>query len=121
MEPMNKIPVSTHFGMAFLNAEDIVAMNSIDGSTEVILSDDSKLTIYEPLKHFEEYVDQGLFRIHRSWIINLNRIERLYFREKCFVTVSCDKKDQNGSKIQIKANISRRRLPDIKKRFLKNA
>lgn len=115
---MNKIPVNTHFGMAFINVNDIVAMNSLDGNTEIIKSDGTKLVIYEPLKKFEVFNFNNLFRTHRSWIVNLDRIEKLYCKGNCFLIASCDKKNENGSLIEIRVDVSRRKLPEIKKKFL---
>lgn len=73
----NKIVLSDYTGYSIVNISDIVYCKADGSYTEVYLIHGEKIITSRLLKAFEELLpEQTFFRIHRSYLINLNLIKR---------------------------------------------
>lgn len=69
----SKIAFPTKEGMRLVHLSDIVYCAACGSYSDVILSDNSKITVSKPLKYFEEVLpDKLFFRCHKSYFVNLN-------------------------------------------------
>lgn len=82
------LPVSD--GLLFVNTDDIIYLKADGAYTHLILKNDKKLVISKNLKEFEMMLDRHscFFRSHRSFIININQIEKYNKTEGGFIELS---------------------------------
>jgi two-component system, LytTR family, response regulator len=72
-----KIALATLNGLQFINIDQIITCKADGSYTELQLASNEKLVITKALKEFEDlFNDYNFFRIHHSYIINLNRIKK---------------------------------------------
>jgi two-component system LytT family response regulator len=70
-----RIALATAERIHIYNVMDIVRCESLDNYTYFFLSDGSKLLISKTLKEYEDLLNEfGFVRVHRSHLINLNRL-----------------------------------------------
>jgi len=75
--PVNKIALPTMEGLQMIPIETIVSCESDDNYTSIRLKNGKKLLVTRSLKDIEEILEQHSFiRVHRSWLVNLNEIEK---------------------------------------------
>lgn len=93
-------------GMQFLKINEIIRLEGDRNYTMFFLSGDRKHLASKTLKEYEELLnDKGFVRIHKSHLVNSNFVESL---------------SQDGivlMKDKSRVEVSRRRLPDIRKIF----
>ncbi|WP_027634603.1 LytR/AlgR family response regulator transcription factor [Clostridium hydrogeniformans] len=66
-------------GINFLDMKDIILVQREQGSTVIYLEDGSSYTTSEGLLDIEEKLDKRVFfRSHKSYIINLTKINKIY-------------------------------------------
>ncbi|SHI54689.1 LytR/AlgR family response regulator transcription factor [Pseudozobellia thermophila] len=71
-----KITLNTDGKLVFLNSDDILYAESDGNYSTVFLSDGHKIVLTKKLKEVNELLpDSSFFRIHNSYIINLNKIK----------------------------------------------
>ncbi len=80
----DQVYVKTEFGQCFITVTEIGAVTSIGGNyTSLQLDSQRSYTVRRTLKQWEEFLPVDLFiRIHRSILINKNRIEQLHTDKK---------------------------------------
>lgn len=76
---VNKIALSTTDGLTFVYIDDIIYFQSYDVYTFCFLNDGKKLFVNKTMKTVEEILEAlpVFYRIHRSYIINKNKINKL--------------------------------------------
>ncbi len=75
---VNKIALASGNGYIFENADNIIYCNSRDNYTKVYFAHKKPLLISKTLKNTESILPEKIFfRIHRSYIVNLNYIKKL--------------------------------------------
>jgi two-component system, LytTR family, response regulator len=75
--PVNKIAIPTMEGLQMLFVENIIRCSSDSNYTTLHLKNKQKITASRTLKEIEEMLDDYSFlRVHHSYIINLNEIEK---------------------------------------------
>jgi two-component system LytT family response regulator len=75
---LGKLIVRHREGISFVNTKDIVLAQREDGAT-VIYTLNDRITTSEPLGELEKRLDPGVFfRSHKSYIINLKKISKVY-------------------------------------------
>ena len=75
---LGKLIVRHREGISFVDTEDIVLAQREDGAT-VIYTLRDRITTSEPLGELEKRLDDGtFFRSHKSYIINLKKITKVY-------------------------------------------
>jgi two-component system LytT family response regulator len=80
LSPLNdayaKIAFPTKEGMRLVHLSDIMYCAASGSYADVILANQSKITVSKPLKYFEGVLPEKLFfRCHKSYFVNLNYIE----------------------------------------------
>ena len=94
-----KIALPTAEGLFFVETKEIVLLEADGSYTEVWLSHGSKMVISKKLKFFEEVLQDnpGFFRSHRSYIVNINRINK-YSKRESMISL------ENGKSVMISRN-----------------
>ncbi len=71
-----KITINTEGKLIFLNQDDIIYVESDGNYSTLFLKDNQKILLTKKLKEVNSMLpDQFFFRIHNSYIINLNKIK----------------------------------------------
>lgn len=77
-EPINKIAISSHTGVSFIDLNEIVYAEADSNYCTLILTDGKRFVISKTLKDLQELLEESHFlRIHRQYIINLNHVQHL--------------------------------------------
>ncbi|MGZ3871463.1 MAG: LytR/AlgR family response regulator transcription factor [Mucilaginibacter sp.] len=77
-EPINKIAISTHTGVTFIELNDIVYAEADSNYSTLIMVNGSRFIISKTLKDMQDLLEESHFlRIHRQYIINLNHVQHL--------------------------------------------
>lgn len=63
----------------FLNLEKIVFLKADNNTTDIYLADGRCIPAFKTMKHFENYLPGNFFRIHNSYMINMNAVQRINF------------------------------------------
>jgi two-component system LytT family response regulator len=72
-----KIAISTETGYEFVKLNKIIYLEAQNNYTKFYLSDQQTILASKTLKHFESLLPSDLFfRIHKSYLVNLNLINR---------------------------------------------
>ncbi|HEU5164244.1 MAG TPA: response regulator [Chitinophagaceae bacterium] len=87
--PVNKIALPTLEGLQMIPIESIVSCESDDNYTNLKLKSGKKLLVTRSLKDIEETLEQHSFiRVHRSYLVNLNEIEKYIKGEGGYLVMS---------------------------------
>ena len=87
--PVNKIALPTMEGLQMIPIETIVSCESDDNYTNIKLKNGKKLLVTRSLKEIEESLEQHSFiRVHRSYLVNLNEIEKYVKGEGGYLVMS---------------------------------
>ncbi len=77
LNPISKIALPTMDGLQMIPIDTIINCESDDNYTKLILKNGKKLLANRSLKEIEESLEHYSFlRVHRSYLINLNEIEK---------------------------------------------
>ena len=77
-----KITINTDGKLIFLNIDDILFVESDGNYSTIVSTDGQKLLITKKLKEVNEILPQNyFFRIHNSYIVNLNKIKEFIKNE----------------------------------------
>jgi len=72
-----RLAIPSAEGLLFVNVGDIVYLEAESNYTFIFLLNDKKITVSKTLKDFEELLPSSIFiRIHHSYIINKNHIQK---------------------------------------------
>lgn len=86
---VNKIALPTIEGLQLTPIESIVSCESDDNYTNLKLKNGKKLLVTRSLKDIEETLEQHSFvRVHRSYLVNLNEIEKYIKGEGGYLVMS---------------------------------
>jgi len=87
----HRIALSTGDGMIFVNTKDVMYCQSESNYTHVRLSTGEKYLLAKSLKEFEDSLPQeSFFRIHNSYLVNLNEIKRFVRGDGGYVVMNDD-------------------------------
>lgn len=77
-DEFSKIALNTGDGLQFVPVNDIILFEADRAYTHVHLANSKTFTISKPLRTFEEMLkdNQNFYRPHRSYLANLNHIEK---------------------------------------------
>jgi len=78
-DPIDKIAVSTTYGIEFINVSNIVMMEASNVYTTIIEENGNQTVASKPIGEFENILAKysSFFRPHRSFLINLRYINKL--------------------------------------------
>jgi two-component system LytT family response regulator len=86
-----KLALPTEDGLVFVKINHILYCEASSNSTEIIMEDNRKYVVSSTLKEYEDLLaEQNFFRIHHSYLINLNGIKK-YVHGDDYVVMSNDK------------------------------
>ncbi|MCX6351338.1 MAG: LytTR family DNA-binding domain-containing protein [Bacteroidetes bacterium] len=107
--PFNKIILNTFEGFHFVKSEDIIYCKAEDNYTQFTTTTDT-LLISKPLKEYDELFEgMNFYRIHKSFLINLNHIKSVTRIESCNVIMD------NGDELPVSQRRKDEFLQAIKK------
>ena len=87
-----KITINTDGKLIFLDADDILFVESDGNYSTIVLEKDPKIVITKKLKEMSEVLPENqFFRIHNSYIINLKKIKEFIKSEGYVVMESNDR------------------------------
>jgi len=91
-----RIALTTSDGMLFVMTSDIIFCESDSNYTKVILKDGRKILVSKPMKEIDETLSgPDFYRIHNSYLINLNHIKKYVRGEGGYVIMA------DGSNVSI--------------------
>lgn len=108
-----KIAIATETGFEFVKFNTIIYLEAQNNYTKFYLTNGTSITTSKTLKYFEEILPSELFfRIHKSYLVNMNFVKRFTKGDEQFVElitgqklpVSIRKKDEFISVITKKTN-----------------
>lgn len=87
-----KITINTDGKLIFLNVDDIVFVESDGNYSTIVLVDGQKMVITKKLKEVDVMLPEHyFFRIHNSFIVNLNKIKE-FIKNEGYVIMETNKK-----------------------------
>ena len=99
LQPISKIALPTMEGLQLILVESIISCESDDNYTMLMLKSRKKLMVTKSLKDIEEALEVYSFsRVHRSYLVNLNEIEKYIKGEGGYLVMS------DGSTIDVSKN-----------------
>lgn len=91
---INKIAVSSLTGIVFINLDDILYAEASSNYSILVLGNNEKVIVSKTLKDVQEILeDRNFFRIHRQYIINLNKVKH-FNKNECLLTMENEKQLQ---------------------------
>jgi two-component system LytT family response regulator len=102
---MQKVGIPVLGGLDFITVSDIILCKSEDTCTDFYLTDKRKITATKTLKWVDELMrEHNFFRVHDSYLVNLNHIKKY-------------KKGGEGGVVELtdknEADVARRRKEDF--------
>ena len=96
---VNKIALPTMDGLQMVLIADIISCESDDNYTIFLLKNKKKVVVSSTLKEIEEILEEHHFiRVHRSYLVNLNEIEKYQKGEGGYLVMS------DGSTVDVSRN-----------------
>jgi two-component system, LytTR family, response regulator len=86
-----KLALPTLEGLIFVKITDIICCEASSNYTVIITRDNKKYTVSRTLKEYDELLsDHNFYRIHNSYLINLNEIKKYIRGEGGYVVMNND-------------------------------
>src|SRR4051812_29625914 len=87
--PVNKIAIPTMEGLQMISVESVISCNADSNYTILLLKNKQKIIASRTLKEIEEMLEDYSFaRVHNSWLVNLNEVEKYVKGEGGFLLMS---------------------------------
>ena len=97
--PLRKIALTISDGVELVLIDDILFFESDGNYTTVFMKGEKSIVVSKPLGKFEEMVDDSVFyRIHNSFLVNLNHIKKFIRSDGGYVVL------ENGKTISVSRN-----------------
>jgi two-component system LytT family response regulator len=104
----HKIAIPIADGLIFVNVDNIVYCEASSNYTQIFLGDGKKYVVSRTLKEYEELLaEHEFFRIHNSFVINLNAIKKYVRGDGGYVVMNND----------VTLDVSKRRKEAFLERF----
>lgn len=104
----HKIAIPISDGLIFVNVDNIVYCEASSNYTQIFLNDGKKYVVSRTLKEYEELLSEHeFFRIHNSFVINLNAIRKYVRGDGGYVVMNND----------VTLDVSKRRKEAFLERF----
>lgn len=83
---VSTICIKSYSDYHFVVLRDILYLKSDNNTTDIKLCNGKKVNAFKTLKHFENTLPFYFLRIHKSYIVNINQVSRIYFsKSKCYL------------------------------------
>ncbi len=93
---INKVALPTMEGLQMVTVDTIISCEADSNYTNVILKNKQKIVVSRTLKDIEEILeDYPFFRVHHSYLVNINEINKYVKGEGGYVIMS------DGSKVDV--------------------
>ncbi|MCC2591737.1 LytR/AlgR family response regulator transcription factor [Chryseobacterium sp. MFBS3-17] len=86
-EGQKKIIISTDGRMMFLKPDEVLYCESDGNYSTIFLENGKKIVVSTPLKQLEEKLTEDFFRVHHSFIINMNKVQE-YLKSESYVVLT---------------------------------
>lgn len=87
-----KLALPTSEGLIFVKVSDILYCEAASNYTEIVMVDDKKHIVSRTLKEYDDMLgEQNFFRIHHSYLVNLNGIKKYIRGEGGYVVMNNNK------------------------------
>jgi two-component system LytT family response regulator len=87
-----KLALPTADGLVFVKVDDILYCEASSNYTEIFMTDNRKYMVSRTLKEYDDMLsEQNFFRIHHSYLINLNEIKKYVRGDGGYVVMNNDK------------------------------
>lgn len=87
--PMKKIALPTKEGLQMVEMDTIISCSSDSNYTNFFLKNNKKLTVSRTIKDVEELLaDYSFVRVHNSFLVNLNEINKYFKGEGGYLVMS---------------------------------
>jgi two-component system LytT family response regulator len=107
--PINRIAMPTMEGLQMIEVEQIISCESDSNYTILHFAGGKKMVVSVTLKDIEELLDEHSFlRVHRCYVVNLNRVEKYVKGEGGYLVMS------DGNTV----DVSRSRKEDLLRKLL---
>jgi two-component system LytT family response regulator len=98
-KPISKIALPTMEGLQMTNVDSIISCESDSNYTVLLLKGKQKIVVSCTLKEIEELLEHHSFtRVHRSYLVNLNEVEKYVKGEGGYLVMS------DGSTVDVSRN-----------------
>ena len=80
------ICIKSYSDCHFINPQDVLYLKADNNTTDIQLCNGKEVTAFKTLKHFENTLPFYFLRIHKSYIVNINYVSRIYYsKSKCYL------------------------------------
>jgi len=87
-----KLALPTSDGLIFVKVNDILYCEASGNYTEIVMADNKKYIVSRTLKEYDDMLsEQNFYRIHHSYLINLNGIKKYVRGDGGYVIMNNDK------------------------------
>jgi len=87
-----RLALPTADGLVFVKINQILYCEASSNYTEIVMDDNKKYVVSRTLKEYEDMLsEQNFFRIHHSYLINLNGIKKYVRGDGGYVIMNNDK------------------------------
>jgi two-component system LytT family response regulator len=87
-----KLALPTSDGLVFVKVNEILYCEASSNYTEIVMSDNKKYIVSRTLKEYDDMLgEQNFYRIHHSYLINLNGIKKYVRGDGGYVVMNNDK------------------------------
>jgi DNA-binding LytR/AlgR family response regulator len=83
---VSTICVKSYSDYNFVNLQDILYLKADNNTTDIQLYNGKTVNAFKTLKHFENTLPFYFLRIHKSYIVNINQVSRIYLSKSlCYL------------------------------------
>ncbi len=87
-----KLALPTSDGLVFVKVNDILYCEASSNYTEIVMTDNKRYVVSRTLKEYDDLLgEQNFYRIHHSYLINLNGVKKYVRGEGGYVVMNNDK------------------------------
>ncbi len=86
---LKRLAIPTSTGLSIINMDDIIYCQAEDSYCTIYMENKKSLFIAKNLKYMEELIgDEQFFRVHKSYLINLTKVEELNKSDGGFIVLN---------------------------------
>jgi two-component system, LytTR family, response regulator len=88
IDSKGKLSLNYEGGKSIVDYDEVLYLKGFDNLTTIYLTKNRKITLSKTLKHFEDELQNGFFRIHKSFIVNLKFVEKILSKETYYLELN---------------------------------